>query len=78
VTIGVTEDGCHVVTEFVWLQPSSRGCLTDQLDPPDEPPTPPHPDVLTTEPPSDPAAPMDELRNNPGGGDPFGPRLQYG
>jgi len=79
VTIGTTDDGCHVETEFVWLQPSSRGCLTDRLEPPDEPP-PTGPDAMTSEPPTTPAAPtdVDDLRRNPGHGDPPGPRLGYG
>lgn len=78
VTIDTTDDGCHVETEFVWLEPSTRGCLTHTLPP--EPPPPTGPDAMTTEPSPEPAAPtdVDDLRSNPGPGDPVGPRFGYG
>lgn len=42
IRIDETEDGCHVITEYVTLEPDTTGCLAGEADPvrPKEPPTP--------------------------------------
>lgn len=80
VTVGRTQDDCHVETEFVMLPVSTRGCLTGQTPEPDDPTPHGGPDDLTDRPGADPAAPTgaDELRIPAPTGDPFGPRYGHG
>lgn len=77
VDVGMTPDGCHVDTAFVMLHASTRGCVTNEAEPPTEPPLE-GADALVGDPPSAPPSVFDDLRIEPPTGDPFGPRLQHG